>query len=394
LNVVMLLANPFTNDARVYNEARALVGAGHRVTVIAWDRERENTPREVIDGIDVIRLSTGLGVRYGFASWLRNGLNLLLWQWKAYRRALALDRETGVDVVHCHDLDTLAIGAGLKRKLSISLIYDAHEIYGYMMARSVPRFVQRMIFWLEKRLVKRADSIINVGVHHRRYFQTITDKPILIVMNTKPLQSLEYQPSANEDFVLLYIGSLQQGRAVPLLVRAARELSGVRCLIGGIGRPGDVQYLEETCAKTSNVKFLGRIPLHEVIPMTMNADCVFMMVDPDDINNRAGLANKQFEAMVCGRPIICTRGTYSGEMTEEEEVGLAVEYSEEALREAIIRLRDDPALRERLGRNALKAAIDKYNWENEERKLLELYEGLAVTPDASLRGAAGDEAIS
>ncbi len=31
----MFLANPFTNDARVYNEARSLVGAGHRVTVIA-----------------------------------------------------------------------------------------------------------------------------------------------------------------------------------------------------------------------------------------------------------------------------------------------------------------------------------------------------------------------
>jgi len=47
------------------------------------------------------------------------------------------------------------------------------------------------------------------------------------------------------------------------------------------------------------------------------------------------------------------------------------------LKEAIIKLRDDPELRERLGRNALKAAITKYNWERQEEKLLELYSDIA-----------------
>jgi glycosyltransferase involved in cell wall biosynthesis len=100
------------------------------------------------------------------------------------------------------------------------------------------------------------------------------------------------------------------------------------------------------------------------------------MVNPDDLNNRIALANKQFEAMVCGRPIICTKGTYSGEITEREELGLAVEHNEEALKQALIKLRDNPTLREKLGRNALKAAVTKYNWQKEEAKLLELYKSL------------------
>jgi glycosyltransferase involved in cell wall biosynthesis len=61
---------------------------------------------------------------------------------------------------------------------------------------------------------------------------------------------------------------------------------------------------------------------------------------------------------------------------KKEEAGLAVEYSEEALREAIIKLRNNLELREKLGRNALKAAITKYNWEKEEEKLMELYHSL------------------
>ena len=118
--------------------------------------------------------------------------------------------------------------------------------------------------------------------------------------------------------------------------------------------------------------------MQDVLPMTFKADVVFLMLDPNDLNNRDSLANKQFEAMVCGRPIVCTKGTYSGDLTEQEEVGLTIDYSKEALGEAIAMLRDDRELRERLGRNALHAALTKYSWEKEEQALVELYRGLEL----------------
>ena len=375
----MLLANPFTNDARVYAEAKALIKADHEVTVIAWDRERKNPSRQTWDGIDVVRVRTRLSPKFGAAWRLWNGFNLLLWWRQAYRLALTVNREGRVDVIHCHDLDTLSIGTRLKRKLKIPLIYDAHEIFGYMVAGSLPRWMVKMIFWLERRLLKKVDRIINTCEPHRRCFAGVTDKPISIVMNCKPLQSLEYRPpDRGESFSLLYIGGLWKSRMILGLVAAAKELPGVRCLIGGIGHPGYIQALKEECAKTSNVSFLGSVPVDQVIPMTMKAAVVFCMFDPGDPNNVVGMPNKLFEAMVCGRPIICTRGTYSGEVTEQEEIGLAIEYSEQALEEAIIKLRDTPGLSERLGRNALKAAITKYNWKKEEEKLIELYQGLHI----------------
>jgi len=378
MKVVMFVSNAFTSDPRVYAEARSLIQAGYEVTVIARDTEKQNPPRQNWDGIDVVRLRTGLALKYGFASWLWNGFNLLAWQRQAYRQALTLNGERRCGFIHCHDFDTLAIGARLKRKLRIPLIYDAHEIYGYMRAIAVPPWMVSMLLWLEKRLVRKVDRIINVGEAQKRYFTSITDKSVTVIMNCKPLQGLEYQPPNNENFTLLYVGGLHPGRATSMLVRAVRDLPGVRCLIGGIGEPSYVQALKEECSKTPNVIFLGRVPFEEVIPMTMKADVVFCMFDTGDPNNQIGMPNKLFEAMACGRPVICTKGTYSGEMTEQEEVGLAVEYSEQALREAIIRLRDNPELRERLGRNALKAAIAKYNWQKQEEKLVELYRSLEV----------------
>lgn len=374
----MLVSNPFISDPRVYNEAKTLIQAGYEVTVIAWDREKQNPARQNWDGIEVVRLRTRLlpkRHRFGWRLWV--GFNLILWQRQAYRQALALNKESPLDVIHCHDLDTLAIGTRLKRKLGLPLIYDAHEIYGYMMARIFPRWIANIFLWLEKRLITKVDWIINVTESQKRYFNAITEKPISVVVNCKPLQSLDYRPPDNQgNFTLLYIGSLHQGRAVPMLVQAVKELPGIRCLIGGVGQPAYVRALEEECSRTSNVTFLGRVPFDEVIPMTKKADSVFLMVNPEDLNNSMGLGNKQFEAMVCGRPIICTKGTYSGEVTEQEEVGLAVEYTEEALREAIIKLRDNPELREMLGRNALRAAVTKYNWQKQEEKLIALYKSL------------------
>ena len=382
MKVLMFVSNPFTNDPRVYSEAKSLLQAGYEVTVIARDWQKQNPPRENLDGIEVIRLTTPLTSRHGFGGPLWNGFGLILWQWRAYRQALILNRKSSFDVVHCHDLDTLAIGIKLKRKLRLPLIYDAHEIYGYMMTRHFPRRIANTFLWLEKRLMRYVDHIINVVEPQKRYFEGITDKPISIIMNCKPLQSLEYQPPNNEaTFTILYIGILHQGRAVLTLVDAVGELPDVRCIIGGIGLPSYVQALEDKCKAVPNVDFIGRVPFHEVIPMTSKADAVFLMVNPQDPNNRMGLGNKQFEAMVCGRPIICTKGTYSGELTEEEEVGLTVEYDKEALKKAIVRLRDDAELREKLGRNALRAAITRYNWRREEEKLLELYGSIKPVSD-------------
>jgi glycosyltransferase involved in cell wall biosynthesis len=116
--------------------------------------------------------------------------------------------------------------------------------------------------------------------------------------------------------------------------------------------------------------------MDEILPMTKRADAVICMTSPNDPNNSRALANKQFEAMICGRPIICTKETYPGEFTEKEKCGITAYYTEEGLKKAIINLRDNPKLREYLGKNALKTANEKFNWEKQEEILIEIYKNI------------------
>ena len=374
MNILMLLCTPFTNDARVYNEARSLIDAGHKVTVIAFDYDQRNKEVENWDGISIYRLRSLRSVRSGFGWPIRHGILLMQWQLMAYAAAVKLHRISGFQAVHAHDFDSLVAGILIKKKLGIPLVYDVHEIYSYIVEGSFPCWIARIFALVEKILIRYTDYIVTVTEAVKRYLEGITNKPVTIVMNCKYIEVREYTPPDNDgNFKIIYLGLLDEWRNLRDLIHVVGNNNGVSCTIGGFGRPWFVNQIQELCSQYSNVNFVGLVPMQSVIPLTLRSDCVFYMIDPAHKYSQVAIGNKQFEAMACGRPIICTKGTYAGEMAEQENVGITAVYTEEGLYSAIMRLRNDPELRETLGRNGLELAINKYNWPKQQEQLLKIY---------------------
>lgn len=367
----MILSNAFTHDSRVYNEALSLTRAGHEVTVLGWDRNKKEKKVDNIDGIGIVRFRNTK-----FMDLLRLDIIRLRFWWKnGYKLALELHEKKAFDAIHCHDLDTLPIGVNLKKILRIPLVYDAHEIFGYMLARDLPTWWANTFLKKEKKLLPAVNRIITVNEPLKEYFTSISEVPITIIMNCKRLLGTEYEGGTNDKLILIYIGTLGKSRFLLEIANAVKEIPDVHCIIGGWGKADYVDELQNRCSGAKNAEFIGLVPPNEVLPMTKSADVVICMTNPADKNNSRASANKQFEAMVCGRPIICTEGTYPGELTTKENVGITADYTESSLKDAIIKLRDDPDLRAKLGMNALNAAINKYNWEKQEEMLKKVYEG-------------------
>jgi len=367
--VLMILSNPLLVDPRVHKEAKALVDDGYKVTVIVWDRHREYEKREKVDGIDIIRLQVSGATR----SIYMNMVKTILW-WKNIHREVnkLLKKGNQFDVIHCHDLDTLPIGVLLKRKLNSKLIYDAHEIYGYMLKDDYP-IISKFAFLLEKLLVKFVDHIITIDEPFKEYFEKF-NKPVTIVMNCKDLIYNEYSPPNNPVFTLVYIGLMSKGRFFPDILDVVGNLENVKLILAG-KKEGLFEEIKNYSKRFDNVEFLGTIPSSEILPLTRKADATFVITDLKG-QHKMNVFNKQFEAMVCGRPIIVTKGTYAGKMTEELKCGLTVDYDRDSVRNAIVKLRDNPDLCRKLGENAFKAAKERYNWDVEKKKLLEVYKAI------------------
>ena len=374
MNILMLVSNPFVTDPRVYNEAKSLMSAGHMVTVIACDREGKLPASDTMDSINIIRLKLGLNPRSGFMWPLRFGFMLLLWQFKVARYAVNLHKSQGFDVIHCHDFDTLPAGIQIKEKLGLPLIYDAHEIYGLIMVDVLPSPIGKLFLYLERRMLGSVTAIITVTEPLKKYYESVSHAKTILVMNCKTPVSEVYRSTGNSKSLrILYVGLIDKWRNLSNLIDIVGQLDNISCTIGGVGIPAHVSYIEKMCRKYRNTEFVGSVPQGRVMSMTMEADCIFLMIDPAHKYSKLALGNKQFEAMACGRPIICTKDTYAGDLTEEEKAGLSIDFTADALRKTLIMLRDDPQLREALGRNALRAAITKYNWPNEAKKLLDYY---------------------
>lgn len=340
--------------------------------MLGWDREDQFPASESIDGVDILRVRN--------TPWMRllrwDLLRLRPWWRLAYRRALALHATAEIHAVHCHDLDTLPTGIWLKRKGGFPLVYDAHEIWGYMVARDLPPLVANHFLRKERRLVRNVDALITVNEPLESYFEKLTQSSVTIVLNAKPLITREYVPPDNTTFTLVSTGTLNEARFIRELVEIVGALEGTRLILAGIGKPAYVRELEQRSASLPNVTFLGRLPSQEVIPRTLAADAVVCLTNPADPNNSIATANKLFEAMVTGRPILVSKGTYLEELTERLGVGLSTEHTREGVREGIVWLRDHPDDRESLGRKGLAAALEEYNWARQELALLGVYEQL------------------
>ena len=81
--------------------------------------------------------------------------------------------------------------------------------------------------------------------------------------------------------------------------------------------------------------------------------------------------------MMCGKPILVSDGTAMADIVKEEECGLVVPYGDvDAIKHAILTLKNDPVLCRRLGENGRRAYETKYNWKIMEERLLEIYRRL------------------
>ncbi|MCD6308768.1 MAG: glycosyltransferase, partial [Candidatus Latescibacteria bacterium] len=181
------------------------------------------------------------------------------------------------------------------------------------------------------------------------------------------------------DDAVAYVGSLTLDRGVEEMVEAVGLAAGktrVRFLLAGDFVSRDDEKKVRMLPGWKYVDFQGRTSRTETAALLGRAKAGLVVCRPQSNYMRA-YPTKLFEYMAAGIPVVASDFPLWRGIVGSSGCGIMVDpLDTEAVSGAVVRLLEHPREAEEMGRRGREAVLDRYNWDNEEKTLLELYEAL------------------
>ena len=353
-------------DIRIFQkECLSLAKAGFDVSLIVAD----GLPDEVDRGVKIYGVAKEASRLKRFVRTSRN----------VYHKALELN----ADVYHFHDPELLPYGNRLRKK-GYKVIFDSHEDLPRMILgrEYLPRFSRKFIaFLLEKYedyCCKSFNAIIAATPYINKRFLEVNENSVNV--NNYPfLDEFKEDKSTREKIEnnICYIGGITEIRGLTYLVRAMENSGAILQLAGGITPKSYEMVLTEE-AGWKNVKYYGNVSRLEVKKILNQsiAGIVTFLPYPNHINAQP---NKLFEYMSAGIPVIASHYPLWKNIIEKYDAGICVDpENSEEIAKAITYLIEHPLDAKTKGANGRRAIEEVFNWEQEEKKLISVYDSMLV----------------
>jgi len=356
-------------DTRIFHkECKTLSNSGFDVNLIVADGKRD----EVVDKIKI----------YDVGKPKNRKERMFKTTSKIFQKAL----EVNADIYHFHDPELILIGIKLK-KLDKKVIYDVHEdVPEQILSKDyVPKFFRIILApsfnFLEKIFSKFLDYIVTSTDFIKNKFVKYNTN----VIDIKNYVSMEYikittntkKKQERTEFVLVFAGGIYKERDILEGVKACnilKELPIRFVLYGKI----ELNYFYEIkkIDTLGRLDYKGELPYEKVLMELAESDLGFICDYPKK-RHIMGLPVKLFEYMAVGIPVIASNFPLWKMIVEENNCGICVDPTKpEEIAKAIEYLITHPDEAKKMGENGRKAVLEKYNWEMESEKLIDLYNKL------------------
>ncbi|MDH5733506.1 MAG: glycosyltransferase family 4 protein [Candidatus Bathyarchaeota archaeon] len=357
---------PLERDTRLIKLTEATRNGGYSVKSLLWDHYKElngcKHPRSNWEEF-VLRLKVSFGVKsipFWSIWWLFVLLKLVSMEWSI---AYVIDLPSIVPVL---------IAGRLKNK---PVIYESENTFIDQVI--VPQPIRSVLLTIEKNLAKLSNAIVLVDELQIQELNLTSSSKIVVIYDSTIDMFRKYnlQVPKNKVFTMFYAGMLYKGKNLNLdkVITAIRDIEDIRVVFAGYG---DLAEQVEKWSKEmpNKVKFIGRIPYHEVLERSLKCSLLFVLRDPRLPVNRYICGSKLFQAMMCSKPLLVNKGTSTAFKVIKDNCGILVSaHNVGEIKKAILELKANHELRRKLGMNGRKAYENKYSWEIMEQRLLSLY---------------------
>jgi glycosyltransferase involved in cell wall biosynthesis len=319
--VGMVMFSLYPADPRPRRAAEALLKEGMQIDLIC-EGEEKSPKREILDGLEIIRIPIkhrrGGALSYAYQYFAFILISAAILAWRSLRARY--------DIVYVHNMpDILVLSALLPKLFGAKVVLDQHdpmpELMTTIFGLDEKSLGVRVIRYLEKWSIARADLVITVNVACKRIFsrRSCSAEKIGIVMNSPdgeifPYRAARSYPVRNlgQPFVIMYHGSLVERNgldlAVDALARVHETLPMAELRVYGRSTP----YLEQVMDKVrslgleNNVSYLGAKKLEDLVREIEDCD---VGVIPNQRNTFTDIntPTRIFEYLALGKPVIAPR---------------------------------------------------------------------------------------
>ena len=360
--IILTVTTDLTYDQRMQRIASSLHQAGYSVLLVG--RKKRNS----------VPLDARPFKQHRIHCWFQGGkffyleYNVRLFFFLLFHRA---------DLLNAIDLDSIlpvTIVGWLRRK---KRVYDAHEYF-----TEVPEVVRRpkiQAVWerVARFCIPKMDACYTVGPMLAKIFQEKYGKHFGVVRNVpRVIPTPENQRGPEK--IILYQGALNEGRGLEYIIEAMKKLPP-ECKLWLAGE-GDLsvslRQLVQEAGIEERVRFFGFVKPAALKQLTAQATIGLNLLENKGLSYYYSLANKAFDYVQAGVPSLQMQfPEYQALQAEFPCFVLIPDLSTESIIagvQEILKERSYSKMEE-----ACRQASAVWNWEKEEKRLLEVYRKLA-----------------
>lgn len=307
----------------------------------------------------------------------------------------AVNQKKSYKYIWANDLPTLYPAYKISRKLSSQLIYDSHEIYletlnqffhnnGNTFKQSVFRVILKLMkvhgLNIEKKCSSNTQAFITVNDSLKEYFieKYKLDNCISIMNfpNSKFTKStsIDFRKKFNwssSTLLLIYQGTINKGRGLDILIETMSIAPKYYKLII-IGDGTMKNYLKERTINLNivdKVKFINQVPINELSSYSSGADIGINLLENYNLSKKLASPNKLFEYIHSGIPVLCSDSIENKKITSKFKIGELTTIHKSKIIAAIKKIENNGL---KYYEKSLKEASTIFEWENQEKKILNL----------------------
>lgn len=366
------------HDTRIFHKmCKSLVSDGYDVNLVFAMGDGET--KSIVDNVILL----------GVPSSPKNRLHRMIFvTWRVYLKSVSLK----ADVYHFHDPELIFLGLLLKL-LGKHVIYDVHEDYAAAILdrEYLPTWIKpilgSLIRILEQLVARMFDGIVaatpKIGQQFRNGNTVIIQN--FPALNNPGVAEETIEPQPLEQFKLVYVGSISKERGLFEMLDVLPLVNvsfNVQLILVGDFSPKNLESLARQNPGWCLVNYTGWIPQTRVVHILANSAAGLVLFHPRP-NHLEAQPNKLFEYMQAGIPVIASDFPLWREIVQESRCGIVVDpLNRKEIANSIEWLIEHPKEAEEMGRRGRRAVIEKYNWDNEFKKLVKFYEDIMETTDA------------